>query len=65
MFDLVPLKITWKQVQTTAEPCEVCKEIIYGNQYQQHLNGKPTEQIVCEPCYELMKQEQEKLDNRE
>lgn len=65
MFDLVPLKITWKEVPTTAESCKVCEEIIYGKQYQQFFNNKPTEQIACDPCYQLIMDEQEKLDKRE
>lgn len=52
MFPIVKMTSVWRRVDTTGEPCKACQEPIYGNQYQLHVNNQPTEQIVCEPCYQ-------------
>lgn len=54
MFSLFELNTEWKLVPATCDPCSACHEIIYGKQYQLHLNDKPLDQVLCEPCYEVM-----------
>lgn len=52
---MIEFNMEWQEVPCTAEPCTVCKEPIYGKQYQLHtvIGGKVTamEQVVCSSCY--------------
>jgi len=59
MFQIVEFSSEWHQVDTTCDTCTACKEIIYGKQYQLFLNNQPTEQIICEPCYQEVMREDE------
>jgi hypothetical protein len=46
----------WREVPTTCEPCKVCKDIIYGKQYQLFVLEKPSDNILCESCYMAIKE---------
>lgn len=52
---MIEFNTEWREVPCTAEPCTVCKEPIYGKQYQLHtvIGGTvtPIDQIVCSSCY--------------
>jgi hypothetical protein len=59
---MIEFIMEWREVQCTAEPCTVCKEPIYGKQYQLFtvINeaATPMPQIVCSSCYmEIEKEE--------
>lgn len=58
---MIEFKTEWKEVPCTAEPCTVCKEPIYGKQYQLHtVIGEvvtPINQIVCSSCYMAIEDE--------
>lgn len=57
MNSLIEFNTEWKEVQTTGEPCSVCKEPIYGRQYQLFIEpGGATETILCQSCYEAIEQ---------
>jgi hypothetical protein len=53
----------WREVPCTGEPCIVCKEPIFGRQYQLHsiINGqaKPLDQAVCASCYVEIEREED------
>lgn len=52
---MIEFELKWQEVPCTAEPCTVCKEPIYGKQYQLFtvINGKSTPMvtIACSSCY--------------
>lgn len=58
---MIELKLKWKEVPCTGEPCTVCKEPIFGKQYQLHtvIGGTvtPIDQIVCASCYAQIEDE--------
>lgn len=59
---MIEFSMEWREVPCTAQPCTVCKELIYGKQYQLFtIIGEtvtPIKQIVCSSCYmEIEKEE--------
>lgn len=59
---MIELKLEWREVSCTVEPCIICKEPVYGKQYQLFtvINKQATalEQIACASCYmEIEKEE--------
>jgi hypothetical protein len=48
---LVVFTCEWREVPTSCEPCAVCKDAIYGKQFQMYLEpGGATGTILCESC---------------
>lgn len=52
----------WQPGQGIGEPCRACKDPVYGKKYTliivvmgkiEETTFKPTEAILCEPCYIL------------
>lgn len=49
------IETNWKLVPTSCEPCRGCGDIIYGKQYQLHLQRiGETDVILCESCYTVV-----------
>lgn len=59
---MIELIIEWREVPCTGDPCLVCKDPIFGKQYQLFTiigsKATPLEQVACASCYmEIEKEE--------
>jgi hypothetical protein len=55
---LIVFTTEWRLVPTTCDPCTVCEDIIYGKQYQLHVQRiGATDVILCESCHEVAMKE--------
>jgi hypothetical protein len=55
---VIYLDLKWEEVPTTCEPCIGCGDIIYGKQYQLHVQRiGATDVILCESCHEVAMKE--------
>lgn len=47
----IEITTSWEQASPTGQPCDVCKEPVYGKMYVLHVCGEPINTVVCESCY--------------
>lgn len=60
---MIEIKLEWREVPCTGDPCIVCQEPIFGKQYQLHtvISDKvtPMEQVACASCYMEIEKEKD------
>jgi hypothetical protein len=52
---MINFEMEWREVPCTGDPCLICKEPIFGKQFQLFsiINDQatPLEQVACASCY--------------
>lgn len=52
---MINFEMEWREVPCTADPCLICKDPIFGRQFQLFsiINDQatPLEQVACTSCY--------------